>query len=348
MSGKLVLTVDLDSREPDLGYDMGLSSVLNDPGIEVRFYKKERDGNPIPPEVLKDVDTFISVERPVTEASLAQAAKLKWIGRFGAGFDNVDLKACTARGILVSNSPQGVWMSVPEIVVGYMLTLANKFKIFDRHIREKGFEGKNAIMIRCLHGKTAGIVGFGGIGSALAGILRAFNVNVLVHDPFADEKRVAAAGARKTDLETLLGTSDFVSINVPLTASTRGMIGAKEIGMMKPSAFLINTSRGFVCDDEALAAALRDKRIAGAAVDVFAGEPKVENNPLVRLECDSLILTPHVAGANNIDAMTMVGEKLAECVVRIKNGQFPINVVNPDASRTPLPGECRTPSFVSR
>ena len=348
MKQKMVLTVDLDSREPALGYDMGLSAVLEDPDIEVRFYKKERDSNPIPPDVLKDVDAFISVERPVNADSLRDASRLKWIGRFGAGFDNVDLAACTEKGILVSNSPQGVWRSVPEIVVGYMLALANKFKTFDNHIRKNGFSGKNVIMIRCLHGKTVGILGFGGIGSALASILKAFSMNVLVCDPYADEKKLAAAGAKKADLETLLKTSDFVSINVPLTKSTRGMIGEKELAMMKPSAFLINTARGYVCDDEALAAALRGGKIAGAAVDVFAGEPDVVNNPLVRLESENLIVTPHVAGANNMDAMTMVGEKLAECALRIKNGLFPINIVNPQASKEAVPEECLTPSFVAK
>ncbi|MDR2587849.1 MAG: hypothetical protein LBC67_00325, partial [Spirochaetales bacterium] len=184
---KTVLVVDLDFRNPADDFDMGLSRVLSDPGVEVRFYTDTRDNNPIPPELLKDVDAFISVIRPVTEASLAQANRLKWIGRFGAGFDNVDLPACTARGIFVSNSPQGVWRSVPEIIVGYMLALTDKFKVLDTHIRSKGFAGKDAISTRCLYGRTAGIIGFGGIGFTLAKILKAFSMKVQAHDPFADE-----------------------------------------------------------------------------------------------------------------------------------------------------------------
>jgi phosphoglycerate dehydrogenase-like enzyme len=348
MSKKITCIVDRDFRNPGENFDMGLSSILSDPDIDVSFYKTVADSNPIPPELLKDADTFISVLRPVTAESLRDAGRLKWIGRFGAGFDNVDIAACTAKGIFVSNAPQGVWISVPEIIIGYMLSLINKLKIYDAHIRKNGFAGADVYNTRCLHGRTIGIIGFGGIGVNLTAIVKAFSMNVQVHDPFADEKRIASAGAKKVDLDTLLGTSDFVSLNVPLTKSTRGMIGAKELAMMKPSAFLINTSRGFVCDDAALAEAIKNKTIAGAAVDVFGGEPNVSDNPLVRLEADNVILSPHIAGGGSIDAMTITGEKLSECVTRVKNGLFPINIVNPQASKEPVPPECVTPSFVSK
>ncbi|MDR1931972.1 MAG: hypothetical protein LBQ57_04010 [Spirochaetales bacterium] len=345
---KFVCVVDRDFRNPEEDFDMGLSSILCDPDIDVRFYKTEADSNAIPAELLKDVDTFISVLRPFNRESLAQANRLKWVGRFGAGFDNVDIQACTEKGVFVSNAPQGVWISVPEITVGYMLALINKLKIYDTHIRAKGFAGADAYNTRCLYGRTAGIVGFGGIGINLAAILKAFSMNVQVCDPFADEKRLAGLGVKKVDLDTLLATSDFVSLNVPLTSSTRGMIGAAQLAKMKKTAFLINTARGFVCDDAALAEAIKNKTIAGAAVDVFGGEPNVADNPLIRLGADNLILTPHVAGGGSIDAMTITGQKLAECVIRIKNGQFPVNIVNPQASKDPVPPECVTPSFVAK
>jgi phosphoglycerate dehydrogenase-like enzyme len=174
-------------------------------------------------------------------------------------------------------------------------------------------------------------------------------MNVQVFDPFADEKRLASAGVKKVELDALLSSSDFVSLNVPLTNSTRGMIGAAQFAKMKKTAFLINTARGFVCDDAALAEALKNKTIAGAAVDVFGGEPNVADNPLVKLSpADNLILTPHVAGGGSIDAMTITGQKLSECVIRIKHGQFPVNIVNPQASKDPVPPECVTPSFVAK
>ena len=346
---KFECVVDRDFRNPSENFDMGLSSILSDPDIDVRFYKTTADSNPIPPEILKDVDTFISVLRPVTRDSLEGADRLKWIGRFGAGFDNVDIAACTEKGIFVSNAPQGVWISVPEITLGYMLSLTNKLKVYDKHIRAKGFPGADAYNTRCLHGRTAGIVGFGGIGRNLAAILSAFSMRVQACDPFVDEAKFTAAGAKKVDLATLLETSDFVSLNVPLLPSTRGMIGAKELAKMKKTAFLINTARGFVCDDAALAEAIKNKTIAGAAVDVFGGEPNVTDNPLIRLEpADNLILTPHIAGGGSIDAMTITGEKLSECVIRIKEGKPPINIVNPQASRDPVPPECVTPSFVAK
>ncbi|MDR3200577.1 MAG: hypothetical protein LBT68_03860 [Spirochaetales bacterium] len=345
---KFVCVVDRDFRNPAEDFDMGLSSILSDPDIDVRFYKTVADSNPIPAELLKDVDTFISVLRPLKRESLAQANRLKWIGRFGAGFDNVDIAACTEKGIFVSNAPQGVWISVPEITVGYMLTLINKLKIYDAHIRVKGFAGADAYNTRCLYGRTAGIVGFGGIGINLSAILKAFSMNVQVCDPFADEKKLSALGVKKVDLDTLLATSDFVSLNVPLTQGTRGMIGAAQLAKMKKTAFLINTARGFVCDDAALAEAIKNKTIAGAAVDVFGGEPNVADNPLIKLGADNLILTPHVAGGGSIDAMTITGQKLAECVTRIKNGQPPVNIVNPQASKDPVPPECVTPSFVAK
>ena len=347
---KFVCVVDHDFRNPAEGFDMGLSSILSDPDIDVRFYTTTPGSEPLSSSVLKDVDTFISVQRKIVPDSLKEANRLQWIGRFGAGFDNVDLAACTAKGVFVSNAPQGVWISVPEITLAYMLSLTNKLKIYDKHIREKGFAGASAYNTRCLHGRMAGIVGFGGIGMNLAAILKAFSMKVQVCDPFADEKKLTAAGVKKVDLDTLLSTSDFVSLNVPLLPSTRGMIGAKELAKMKKSAYLINTARGYVCDDAALAEALKNKTIAGAAVDVFAGEPNVLDNPLVKLQpSDNLIITPHVAGGGSIDAMTITGEKLSECVIRVKKGQFPINIVNPQASKKgPVPPECVTPSFVAK
>ncbi|MCL1818246.1 MAG: hypothetical protein FWG35_04890 [Spirochaetaceae bacterium] len=347
---KIVCAVEYDFRNPADGFDMGLSSILSDPDIDVRFFTKSLKGdNPLPANVLKDADTFISYLRQVTKDSLEGANRLKWIGRFGAGFDNVDLATCTEKGIFVSNAPQGVWISVSEITLGYMLSLTNKLKIFDQYIREKGFEGADAYKTRCLSGRTAGIVGFGGIGKKLAALLSAFSMHVQAWDPFVDEEKFAAAGVKKVPLDTLLETSDYVSLNVPLLPTTRGMIGAKQLAKMKKSAFLINTARGFVCDDAALAEAIKNKTIAGAAVDVFGGEPNVADNPLITLgPVDNLILTPHVAGGGSFDAMTITGQKLAECVVRIKEGKFPINIVNPQASRDPVPPECVTPSFVPK
>ena len=348
--GKLVCVVDHDFRNPAEGFDMGLSSILADKDIDVRFYTTTPGSEPLQPSVLKDVDTFISVQRKITVDALKEANRLQWIGRFGAGFDNVDIAACTEKGVFVSNAPQGVWISVPEITLAYMLSLTNKIKIYEKHIRVKGFAGAAAYNTRCLYGRTAGIVGFGGIGQNIAAILKAFSMKVQVCDPFADEKKLTAAGVKKVDMDTLLATSDFVSLNVPLLPSTRGMIGAKELAKMKKTAFLINTARGFVCDDAALAEAIKNKTIAGAAVDVFGGEPDVLDNPLIKLEgADNLILTPHVAGGGSIDAMTITGEKLSECVIRIKNGQFPINIVNPQASKKgEVPSECVTPSFVPK
>ena len=347
---KFVCVVEYDFRNPAENFDMGLSSILSDPDIDTRFYATASGSEPMPSSALKDADTFISVSRRVDHDALKEASRLQWIGRFGAGFDNVDIAACTEKGIFVSNAPQGVWVSVPEITLGYMLALANKLKTFDKHIRVQGFDGSNVYKTRCLYGRTAGIIGFGGIGANLAAILKAFSMNVQVYDPFTDEKKLAASGIKKVDMDTLLATSDFVSLNVPLTPATRGMIGAKELAKMKKTAFLINTARGYVCDDAALADALRNKTIAGAAVDVFAGEPNVMDNPLVMLEPgDNLILSPHVAGSASVDAMTITGEKLAECVFRVKNGELPINIVNPEVyKKGTVPPECVTPSFVAK
>ena len=348
--GKIVCVVERDFRNPAENFDMGLSSIMADKDIDFSFYSTAVSGEPLPSSALKDVDVYISVLRPVNADSLKEANRLKWIGRFGAGFDNVDMAACNERGILVSNAPQGVWISVPEIVLGYMLALINKLKPYDKHIRVNGFKGIDVYNTRCLYGRTMGIVGFGGIGANLAKILKAFSMNVQVYDLFADEKKLADAGVKKVDLDTLLETSDFVSLNVPLTPSTRGMIGEKELAKMKKTAFLINTSRGFVCDDEAVARALKNRTIAGAAIDVFSGEPNVLDNPLVKLEpADNLILTPHIAGAGSIDAMTITGQKLSECVIRIKDGKFPVNIINPQASKDgTVPPECVTASFVSK
>ncbi|MGI6038023.1 MAG: NAD(P)-dependent oxidoreductase [Limnochordia bacterium] len=343
---KFVVAVDCDMRNPKLGFDMGMSKVLADEEIEVRFLGKELSTELMLPEEMEDIDAFISLIRPIKDSSLAKANRLRWIGRFGAGFDNVDLEACTKRGILVSNAPEGVWESVSEMTLGYMLALATKLKIMDKNIRQLGFKTRDLTMSTCLFQKTLGIMGFGGIGSRLAELVAPLRMRILVYDPFVAPETVAAKGGEVVDLETLLKESDFVSLNLPLTDQTRGMLKEEHFRMMKKSAYLLNTSRGGVYRDEVLVKALEEGWIAGAGIDVYENEPHVVDNPLAKVDSDELILTPHAAGGSSLYAMTLTGEVLSECILSLKNGGWPRNILNPEAIDTEIPPQYLTPSFI--
>jgi len=347
MNSKLSIAIEKDYSRKAPGFRDQISRLENQADFTLRFLEapgKDLAGV-VPAEELKEADIYILMgKRRIDKSSLEGLEKLKWIGRFGAGFDNVDIDACNQKGILLSNSPYGVREPVAELVMGYIFTLATRLHFFDRYIREHGFFGKNQYGTMCVNGLTLALIGCGGIAQTLVKLAAPLEMKILAYDPYVDKASMQAKGIELCDLETLLKAADFCSVHVPLTSETRGFLKEEHFRMMKPSAYFINTSRGGIYSDALLARALTEGWIAGAAVDVFEDEPEVGGNPL--LTCERAILTPHTAGAsNNLDSIRMVLESLVDSVFKIAVGELPDNIINPEASSRPVPWEKLTPSF---
>lgn len=264
----------------------------------------------------------------VTADHIAAAASLKVIARAGVGVDNIDVAAATARKIPVVNAPAASTISVAELAVAHMLALARRIPQAHASVKAGRWERK-AFLGSELYGKTLGLVGSGRIGAEVATRAHAFGMRVIAYDPYLTPAVAAERGVGLTDLESLLLESDVVSIHAALTEETRGLIGEKQIALLKRSAFLVNCARGEIVDEAALAAALAEGRIAGAALDVFGKEPPV-GSPILAVEPTSL--TPHIA-ASTREAQVRVGESVVDDVLRILAGQRPDSVVNPDALR---------------
>src|SRR5271169_5178313 len=230
----------------------------------------------------------------------------------GAGYDTVDVKACTERGILVVNQSGGNAEAVAEHVVGMMLCLVKRVGECDRALRAGTLTKRADFMGREAFGKTVGVIGIGNVGRRVAelcgGLMR---MQVLAYDPYVDADEVRARGATKVELDELLRRADFVSINCPLTDESRKMIGAREYALMQPTAYFITTARGFIHDEAALEQALRDNRIAGAGLDVWGKEPPPPDHPLMRF--DNVIVTAHTAGVTH-EARPNMGKIAAEQV----------------------------------
>lgn len=261
----------------------------------------------------------------VTRDLLAAAPMLKVIGRAGAGLDNIDLEAATEAGIVVVYAPEQNSISVAELTIGMMLSLARKIVTAD-HNTKSGEWKRQGFMGNELYGKTLGIVGLGRIGYRTSVRARAFGMDIIAFDEYAnpDAVMVSELRARMMHLDELLSHSDFVSCHLPLTSSTISLFDYEKFCTMKPTAFFINTSRGEVVDEEALTKALKDKKIAGAALDVRQQEPPVKG-PLS--EMDNVILTPHI-GAFTEEAQERVVSSVCRDVADILSGKEAKNYFN--------------------
>ncbi|HVK13090.1 MAG TPA: NAD(P)-dependent oxidoreductase, partial [Gemmataceae bacterium] len=245
----------------------------------------------VPPEAARDYDGLLLLGPRVTAATLAGAGRLKVVARFGVGYDNVDVPACTAAGVLLTIAPNGVRRPVAAAAMAFVLALSHKLLVKDRLTRAGRWAEKLNHNGQGLTGRTLGVIGFGNIGRELAGLARPFDLRVIASDPWADPEAAAAAGVRLVPLDELLRESDYVVVCCALTAETRHLLDAGRIALMKPTAHLVNVARGPIVDQAALTAALRANRIAGAGLDVFDPEPVAPDDPLLALE--NVILTPH-------------------------------------------------------
>jgi D-3-phosphoglycerate dehydrogenase len=238
---------------------------------------------------------------------LEGAPDLKVVGRAGVGVDNIDVAAASERGVAVMNSPGGNTISAAELTMALMLTVARRVTEADRSIREGRWERATLQGVE-LRGKTLGVVGAGRIGWEVAQRCRAFGMRVIVYDPYLALDRVDELHPLLVPLDRLIESSDIITLHVPLNAETRGMIGSDALGRMKKGAFVINVSRGGVVDEDALALALTEGRIAGAGLDVYEHEPIPPDSPL--LTAPNLVLTPHL-GASTKEAQIQVALEVA-------------------------------------
>jgi len=285
------------------------------PGVEVVHDPALVDAPDRLAALLADADALIVRNRTRVDAALLAAApRLKAVGRLGVGLDNIDLDACAARGVAVLPATGANTLSVAEYVIGAAIALV------------RGVVWSNAAMIAGdwprarlgqggeLSGRVMGLYGYGAIARAVADRARALGMQVAAFDPYLPADDPAWAGVRRCDADALLAGADVLSLHVPLTAETRGLIGTAALTAMKPSAFVINTARGGIVDERALADAVRTGRLAGAALDVFEVEPLTAEAGAVFAGVPNLILTPHVAGVTaegntRVSALTVANVK---------------------------------------
>jgi glyoxylate reductase len=301
--------------------------------VEAAVRKRGYSGKEIR-EKVKGVDGLLAtITHPVDEPLLKAAGpRLKVIANYGVGFNHIDLAAATARGLAVTNTPGVLTESTADLAMALILAVSRRVVEGDALARSGKFKGWSPLFFlgTDVHHKTLGIIGLGRIGMALARRGAAFGMPILytsrVRLPPDREK---ALGIRWADRETLLRRSDFVSLHVPLTPETYHLIGPRELGLMKPSAFLINTSRGEVVDETALVRSLRAKSIAGAGLDVYEKEPRIHPG-LIRLK--NVVLLPHLGSATR-ETRVRMGLTAAENLIAFFQGKTPPNCLNPEVLR---------------
>ena len=292
-----------------------LKEVLEKNGLKVTY-----EPEITPEQIAEKIGNFevvvVRSRTKITRELIEKASKCKIIARVGVGLDNIDQDAAKAKNIRVINAVEGAITAVAELVVGLMLSMAREIPRADREIRNGNWI-KKEMMGTELKGKYLGIIGLGNIGKRLGRLARALNMNIIGYDTVPiDEEFSKEVGLMKSDLGTLLSSSDYVSLHVPLLDSTKHMINAEKLKLMKKTTRIVNTSRGGVIDEEALYNALKDGNLAGAALDVFEVEPAI-GNKLTTLP--NFIATPHI-GAQTKEAQSLAANVIAEKIIQILRG----------------------------
>jgi phosphoglycerate dehydrogenase-like enzyme len=336
---RIALTGDFLNAQGTSAYgDVGLSLFEREPTIAFHFLKEQapRHEDPaswqqlysweVTPDQIADVHGLIVLRPWVKRYAFARGAdNLVAIGRSGAGYDKIDLAACTENDVALFNAPLALNHATAASALMFMLALARRLRAQESLVRQGRWDRQAEVMGIDLKGRTLGIVGLGHSGRELARLVGPFEMRVLAHSPHADAADAQALGVRLTSLDELFRESDFVSVHRRLTEETRRSIGAPLLGLMKPSAFFINVARGEIVDQAALVALLSARRIAGAGLDVYEVEPLPLSDPL--LELDNVILTPHWS-ASTTDVWEATGRAMATGMIRAARGLVPEHVVN--------------------
>jgi len=305
--------------------------VLEDPAVEWEFLPE--NVSELPKEYGDAYDAICLMSAKLTRKTLAgQNRKVKLIARFGVGYDSVDVPACTEKGVMLTITPDGVRRPVAASVIGFVLVLAHRMFLKDRLTREGRWGEKGNYLGSGLMGRTLGVIGVGNIGKEIFRLAQPFGMRLLGCDPHVPQSAVVSLNVTMVDKDTLLRESDFISVNTLLDEQTKGLIGAREFALMKPSAYFINTARGPVVTESALIDALRSNRIAGAAIDVFEKEPVAPDNPLLKL--DNVILAPH-AICHTDECMSLLGQGAFRAAVDLAHGRKPHLIVNTEVLKHP-------------
>jgi phosphoglycerate dehydrogenase-like enzyme len=326
------LTRDLldASGAPTFGRE-ALRVLDNDPEITWEFLPEPTDE--IAPAHLARYDALYVNAPRVTRASFAQGpGRTRIIARHGVGYDSVDVAACTENGVPLTIQPDGVRRPVAVAALTYVMALSQKLLIKDRLTRAGRWAEKVDHMGMGLVGRTLGLIGAGNIGREIMRLARPFGLRVIAADPHVDPAAITAEGATPADLATVMRESDFIVIVCLLTPETRHLIGAAQIALMRPSAYLINVARGPIVDEAALIAALREGRIAGAGLDVFEQEPVDPNNPLLAME--NVIVSPHALCWTD-ECFRGIAESGFTGIAAVAHGARPRGIVNPEVLNHP-------------
>lgn len=303
--------------------------LLRDAGFEIRYPKQPgMTGEAETIEALRGVSATIAGSEPYNDRVLTSAPELRVISRAGVGFDRIDLDAVTRRRVVVAITPTGNCEAVAEHTLALLLALAKRI---DRHNREVRAGVWSRVPLLPLRGRTLGIVGLGRIGRAVAVRAAAFRCKLVAHETSPDTAFAQAHDIDVVDLYTLLARSDFVSLHVPLTNETRGLINRDSLARMKRGSFLVNTARGGLVVERDLLEALQSGHLAGAALDVFADEPTPPDNPL--LQIDTVIASPHMSGIDTQSHEDMAIQS-AQNIVDLYRGSWPEGAVVNPAVRT--------------
>lgn len=320
---KIGITRDFLNPNGELKSDIGLDLLEGNPNIEYEFLKEYK--GVVTPDQLMDLDAIITLNPQFTKDSFKGVERLTAIARAGAGYDWVDLDACTEANIMCFTVPKAVRRPMAVSILTFILTLSLKVFQKDKIVREGRWDEKTDYMGIGLKNKVIGSIGFGGIAKEFFKISQPLEYVGLAYDPFVSQEEADKFGVKLVDLETLLKESDFVTISCPLMESTYHLISEKELSLMKPTAFLINTARGPIVDEQALTECLKERRIQGAALDVFEKEPNDPNDLLNKL--DNVILAPHAIGFTD-ELFRSLGEDDIKGILRISQGMIPESVVN--------------------
>lgn len=311
--------------------NIGLSLLEKEPGSEYRFLRTAC--NEYAPESLRELDVLITLKPRVTAESLQGVERLCGIGRCGVGYDNIDLKACTEKDIAVYITPAGVVKSMASSIVLMVLALSHRLVVKDRMVREGLWLESQRELGREPRNRAVGSIGMGNIAREVVRLLKGFGVmDFLAFDPYTSEHDAAELGVKKVSLDELLLQSDYVLVSCPLTRETRHLMGQREFSLMKETAFLVNAARGPIVDEAALTETLQQRRIAGAALDVFEEEPLSRSSPLLKL--DNVILTSHSLGWTE-ELFRDMGRIDCEGALALMRGESPPNVVNREVLERP-------------
>jgi D-3-phosphoglycerate dehydrogenase len=322
--GQLLVAV-ADSVFPNLD---PARAVLSKIGGELRLAE-----GPTPESILqvaRHADAVLVTYAKISADMIRQLTRCRIIARFGIGVDNVDIAAATDAGIVVTRVPDYCIDEVSDHTLALLLALVRKIPFANSHTHAGRWKMSAVVPIHRLRGRVLGLVGFGRIPQLVAPKAKAFGLEVVTYDPYVQKEITTAAGVDRVEFGELLKVSDYVSVHAPLMPETQGLFNAEAFRKMKPSAYLINTARGAIVDEAALAHALDAGQLAGAALDVLSQEPPAASPLLGR---DNVILTPHMS-FYSVESLIELQTKAAEEVARVLTGQAPRNPVNPEALKS--------------